>query len=266
MQPGYGWLPASSMPIGYTPGGAPPTSHTARKRLPILAIIGLVVLMMVVSLGGATGLLLTLGPRLSNGGGFFAHLGHATTTTAEPTPMTYNDDFTDSLNGAVNIGWYTDTRCYFKDDVYHVNPGPSNTGILCPAPVPELYDLDMRVTVSEVSGPLNDGYGLIFRYQSTGSLYVFAITSDGQAWFDTINAGKTTQQKRLWNPTNFARGLNSPNTIRVIARGSAFTFYVNGVQVGQVTDSTYAQGYVGLYSGANNLDAAFSTFELHGNR
>lgn len=180
--------------------------------------------------------------------------------------MSYNDDYLDTLDGSTSANWTTNQYCFFKDNAFHADPGPTNAGYLCPVPTDALYDLDVRVTVSQVSGPLNYGYGLMFRYEATGSYYLFLVDSDGQAWFGTASTGKDARQQELWNPTTFHRGLNAQNTIRVVATGPSLTFYVNGEQVGHLNDSTYRRGWVGFCSGGKNLDAAFTNLQVHGNR
>src|SRR2546422_9572974 len=46
------------------------------------------------------------------------------------------------------------------------------------------------------------------------------------------------------------QGLNKPNLLAVVALGTTLTLYVNHQQVGQVTDSTFNHGQIGLVAHA----------------
>jgi hypothetical protein len=242
-----------------------PPAPAPRKRLSAVAIIGLVALVVVIGIAGATGALIALGPRLGGGTGAGSAANQtAATPTVQPTATTAAYDFKDSLNGATNAGWNDDQYCFFKNGAYHVNPGSSYGGFYCQAPAGSFSDFDVQVTTSEIAGPLNYGYGLVMRHDADGSFYVFVVSSDGSAWFDKFTSWKITNLSDTWHPTNFTRGLNARNTIRVVASGTSFRFFVNGEQVGQATDTTYPRGTIGLFSGDSNLDAAFTTFEVRG--
>jgi hypothetical protein len=45
------------------------------------------------------------------------------------------------------------------------------------------------------------------------------------------------------------------NTVKVVASGSNFKFYVNDTYVGEINDISFASGYVGFY--AKNMDVLF---------
>jgi hypothetical protein len=270
LQPGYGWPAAPSTLYGYPPGAMPPPP---RKRMSTPAIIGIVALALVLAIAASVGVLIALSPAR---GSVFSSVAtsHALatstvqaqeTSTAQAAAGGYRYDFKDSLNGSSNAGWVTDTHCYFQGNAYHANTGTDYQGLNCPAPAGSFSDMDLHVTVSEKTGPLNYGYGVVFRHQSSGNEYVFVLASNGEAWFDKIVSGNITHLSDYWQPAGFYRGLGANNTLRVVARGTSFTFYINSEQVGQGTDSTYARGTLGIFSGGPSLDAAFTNFEVQGN-
>jgi len=51
-----------------------------------------------------------------------------------------------------------------------------------------------------------------------------------------------------------------PNVLAAVANGSQIGLYVNNALIGNVTDSTYASGQLGLVAGdmGNTTDVAFS--------
>jgi hypothetical protein len=172
-------------------------------------------------------------------------------------------DFTDALRVGAN-GWSSSAHCYFDGNAYHANPGNSTEGVLCFAPAGVLGNFDMRVSAEELSGPAAYGYGLAFRHAGPGDFYIFVVDGAHHAWFGKFANGNSQRLSHLWSLPPSVRSTNTWNTLRVVASGPTFTFYVNGWQVGSGTDSTYATGTVGVFSGDTGLDAAFADFAVHG--
>jgi hypothetical protein len=95
-------------------------------------------------------------------------------------------------------------------------------------------DFDLRVHTHPAAGPLNNGYGVIFRLQDKGNnspddddFYLFLISSDGYYQVVRSIAG---DQKELsaWIPSPLVnQGLGVNNTVGVVAIGDTFRFYVN---------------------------------------
>lgn len=92
-------------------------------------------------------------------------------------------------------------------------------------------DFDLRVEASPVAGPINNGYGVIFRYQNPENFYSFLVSSDGyyrvERWFEG-----TQRVVSDWALSEaIETGLGVTNEVRVVGRGDSFTFYVNDAQV-----------------------------------
>jgi len=151
---------------------------------------------------------------------------------------------------------------------------------------PTFADFDMTIETEAVSGPIDNAFGVIFRLQtgtddqcdlpyvilcgigdtlplfdigirqifdSTGgassiNYYTFLISSDGYYSVWKVENGV---EKRLsaWIQTPAVnQDLNASNTIRVVARGSQFQFFINGEQMllcipdDPAATSTYAGG------------------------
>ncbi len=96
---------------------------------------------------------------------------------------------------------------------------------------PYFADFDLRVQAQAVGGPLDNGYGVIFRYRDNDNFYEFLVSSDG---FYRVNRVLNGAQRELstWidSPT-VRQGLNEINYLRVVARGDQFAFYVNNERV-----------------------------------
>jgi hypothetical protein len=95
-------------------------------------------------------------------------------------------------------------------------------------------NFDFSVQASPADGPLNNGYGVIFRFQSKGNnspddddFYLFLVSSDG---YYQVTRSLDGVQKELsnWIPSPLVnQGIGVTNTVRVVASGDRFQFYIN---------------------------------------
>jgi hypothetical protein len=90
--------------------------------------------------------------------------------------------------------------------------------------------------------------GYIFGYTNTGDYAVFRLNTDGstttiQGW--TLSA---TVHQNDWN------------TLRVVAKGNQFWYYINGTLVKTFTDSTFTRGFVGVQAYRNTTTTQYSFF------
>lgn len=119
------------------------------------------------------------------------------------------------------------------------------------APGVDIADGIFEVEATAIEGPLDNGFGLIFRADpAAGDFYMFKISADGYVWIGRYQDG-TAEDKPLigdhWIQSAAVRqGLNVTNTLRVQAEAGNMIFYVNGQEVGRVTDNTFTSGDVGL--------------------
>ncbi len=107
-----------------------------------------------------------------------------------------------------------------------------------------------EVEATQVDGPLDNGYGLLFRANpATGNFYLFKISGDGYVWIGRYRDGaeETTLIGDHWFESAAVQGgLNVANRLTVRAEAGNMIFYVNGQEVGRVTDDTFTSGDVGL--------------------
>lgn len=103
---------------------------------------------------------------------------------------------------------------------------------------PYFDDFDLRVQGKAADGDPTNGYGVIFRFQGSGnrskeddSYYVFLVSSDGYYKVDRVINGDS-KEISLWIPSPAVhQGIGAVNSLRVIARGDEFQFFVNDQQV-----------------------------------
>ncbi len=261
-QPGYQYgaqPPYPQQPNDYPQQGQPPQQRRSRAGMIAAIIGGVILLCIVVCVGGlyalgkfgqgaASSILTTYGPTLT---------AAAQQLTPSPTEtVIYQDTLLDSPTG-----WFASSDCAFKSDGYHVVGG---TACLGPTTVTQ-GDADVQVTAQMVTTGQNTGYGIVLRRASQGNFYSFEVTPDGQwAFLKWVNSNGSFVSN-LQSSAAINTGNGATNQLRVVAVGSQFTFYVNGVLVGSATDSTYSQGRVGVVDDDSNStsEIIFTNFAVY---
>jgi len=127
-----------------------------------------------------------------------------------------------------------------------------------------------EVSATQVAGPLNNGFGMVFRLDNDrDDFYLFKISGDGYVWIGRYHSGGTEVEPLVgewWFESPAVRqGLNQTNQLRVAAEGANLIFSVNGQEVGRVTDNTFASGDIGLLVetlGLGGVQVQFDDFSV----
>jgi hypothetical protein len=170
-----------------------------------------------------------------------------------------NTPYSDSLTTNA-AGWPQTNGCGERDGAYHIAPINTQAGESCFAPTGRYGGLDESVTTEQFEGSIHGYFGLVFRAVDGGDEYVFNVSSSGTAFVTKIAGGEVAPPSAVWSYT--PGGAGPTITLRVVAQGSKFTCYVNGTQVGMLTDGSYTNGAVGLFVGSGGLDIAFTNFSI----
>jgi len=125
------------------------------------------------------------------------------------------------------------------DGALRVSIGVDGDGVFAPA-LPDFADFDVSVDALPLEGPLDNGFGVLFRLQDPANYYALFISSDGYYKVERVVDG-VARDISTWIPSEALRvvddangsftvdaGEAQPNTLRVVARGDTFRFYVNG--------------------------------------
>lgn len=171
---------------------------------------------------------------------------------------TDNGPYSDSLTTTAT-GWAQDEGCGEQNGAYHVAPLNTHTGVTCFAPAGRYSNLDEQVTAQQVAGAGDGYYGLAFRVVDLSEEYIFAVSNDGNAFVGKVAQNNDTRISPIWTYHAFS---GYPQTLRVVAHGSTITCYIDGTQVGTLTDNSYTVGTVGLFVGSGGLDVAFTNFSV----
>jgi hypothetical protein len=118
------------------------------------------------------------------------------------------------------------------------------------SPGEQFSDGIYEVEATAVEGPLDNGFGLLFRANpESGDFYLFKISADGYVWIGRYQEGAEDAPiigNHWFESPAVQKGLNVPNRLRVRAEVGNLIFYVNDIEVGRVTDNTFSSGDVGL--------------------
>lgn len=102
--------------------------------------------------------------------------------------------------------------------------------------------------------------GLMFRHVGN-NFYRFKLSGNGEFGFDLCANGKWGQLVP-WTKSAAINAGNSPNLIRVQCQGNRFTFFVNGVNLGEYIDETFPNsGKVGLFADSASSRAVQASFD-----
>lgn len=125
-----------------------------------------------------------------------------------------------------------------------------------------------EVEATQIEGPLDNGYGMIFRVDND-SFYVLEVSGDGYIWIGRCANGCAEAESLVgegWIQSPVVKqGLNATNHLSVRAEGPNMIFYVNGEEVGRVTDNTLRRGDIGLMVetlGQGGVKVAFDNFRV----
>lgn len=257
-QQGYGAPPATAfgLPVQPPPFGvgsqpspfqAPPQPPPKKSAAPL---VGVIVAIVVVLAGLGVG-----GYFLFGKGGN----GPTPTPTATVGPL-YQANLTSDPGG-----WACNSTCSFRADGYHIQI-PDNS-VYPSYMTRQVFDnAALEVTGIIAKGDTtNAELDIIFRLQQNATLagYLFRIFPDGSyAVARSATDGNFTTLLDTTPASSLKKGLNQQNTFKVVFTSSQFTFYINGQQVNQVTDTSYTKGYIGLGAGYKNTEAIFSNLTV----
>ena len=139
----------------------------------------------------------------------------------------------------------------YEDGEFHITVyQPEYSTWSNPNPPRDFADFALEVDARRVSGPLNNEFGVLVRYQpETDAFYLFAISSDGFYSVEKYQADKW-QQLVKWTESAAIRQGDAVNRLRVTGQGAKMRFFVNGEPLTQVEDASFRSGSIGLLASA----------------
>jgi hypothetical protein len=180
---------------------------------------------------------------------------------SENTPF-FMDDFSDHQNGWKLTIQEEGIVQYDGDTIRMLikNPGTelwSTPGIV-------IKDSSVNVDAEKISGPDNNLFGLLCRYQDSDNFYGFLVSSDGYyAIVKNIGGERKILSSDSFEPSAFIQKGASNNHLRADCVDKTLTLYVNWEKVDEVADIDLASGDVGIISGTFTVpgtDIKFDNF------
>lgn len=190
-------------------------------------------------------------------------ISRTSTATATPTATpVVGANYLNALSLPTS-GWTQDTHCEFLSDGYHNNytAGPLNTASACYSPV-QVKDAIIVVDAKLLAGPLDLGYGIVFRSDTNHNEYGFLISSDGH-WTSYKLVNNQLSPIDKWTATpQVHRNKGTHNILTVYVKGAHMNFFINGMLVGQQDDVTFSStGFIGLIASAGQ-NVVFANFSV----
>ena len=185
---------------------------------------------------------------------------HASTTQLQPLPsvtatlqgrLTYVNTLTNGVDG-----WATTTNCHDRIDGYHVKDG-----YVCFAPLRKVFDVDVYAQVKQVGGSVTRIYGIVFRGYDDSNFYSFGVNAGGD-WGAIVCVDKACKPLAGFERnTAVLAGVGATNTLEALVEGTHFTFFINGVKVGEADDDSVGNGIVGLFA-SPGVEATFTNLMI----
>ncbi len=126
-----------------------------------------------------------------------------------------------------------------------------------------------ELVATQVEGPLDNGYGMLFRADpDAGDFYLFKVSGDGYVWIgryrDSVEEAPIVGGH--WIESSAVKtGLNQTNVLRVQAESGNLIFFVNGEEIGRVTDNAFESGNIGVFAetlGSPGVRVQFDSFTV----
>ena len=116
----------------------------------------------------------------------------------------------------------------------------------------EYADVDVSVKAKSLSGKVDQGMGLVFRFRDPRSYYIVRANAleNNFRLYRMVN-GKRIQFKNA----NVKVASNQWHTLRVVAKGDHIVCYFDGKALIDSHDKTYTTGKVGLWTKADSIIA-----------
>ena len=113
-----------------------------------------------------------------------------------------------------------------------------------------------------LSGPLDFGYGVVFRSDTNRSEYGFLISPDGHWTAYKLVKNQLTHMIDWTETAQVHQNKGAHNLLTVYFKGAHMNFFVNGILVGQADDDTFSSsGTIGLTASAGQ-NVVFANFSV----
>ncbi|GAB4526462.1 MAG: hypothetical protein Kow0063_00750 [Anaerolineae bacterium] len=159
--------------------------------------------------------------------------------------LAYQDDFSDPASGWDDAFDRYTTKQY-GNNKYYIEINTSNL-VAWGLANRSVADFLLRVDAAQESGPNNNGYGILFRFQDRNNFYRFDISGDGFFLLSKFHDGEWVTLVP-WTASSAINIGQATNQLEVKAIGSQISVYANGTLLAQVEDDTFTKGNFGFFA------------------
>ena len=166
-----------------------------------------------------------------------------------PGDVLFQDDFSD-----ISSGWYrvstTEGITNYQTGIYRILVNEAQTDVWS-NPGLNFTDAIIEVEATKAAGPNDNFFGVMCRYTETEEdwgFYYFLLSSDGYYGISKYSNGEYVVlggESFPYDEDVIQHG-EATNTIEAKCVESTLTLSINGTQMMEVEDSTYAAGDIGL--------------------
>jgi tetratricopeptide (TPR) repeat protein len=173
-------------------------------------------------------------------------------------PLAWQDDFSTPEGGWIEASDLQSVKKY-ENGQYHILVNARELFIWSTAGQ-DFADFMVEVEATQVSGPNDNGYGLLFRLQDEQHFYRFDISGDG---FYLLSRRLENQWVTLidWTASPFIHKGQATNRLKVICQGSQISLYVNNRHLTDFSDVSYSHGDIGLFAGTLSQGGVHISFD-----
>jgi len=186
-----------------------------------------------------------------------------TSPVSDPRTSLGDPDWHDPLDDGQNWSLFEDKYSALSVENGHlVLTGLTETGGWRMATTPKLVDFYAEMAANPVDCSGGDYYGFFFRVpviSSPDQGYLFGVNCSGEyslkVWDGLVEPnGQTTTLVKWTLDDSIQSGSGQSNRIGVMVVGSRITLYANGILLNEVQDSTYPEGYLGIFVNSEVTD------------
>lgn len=162
----------------------------------------------------------------------------------------------------------TEVERFVENGVFNLRIIPSSFVGWAECTKVEFTDFVVEADATQVSGPNNNTYGILFRYGlDSDDFYVFVISGDGY-YALAIDGAKRESPDMLveWSRSSaILQGAQQTNHLKVVVIGDRISYYVNDQLLGETQNSNLSTGTVGFFAGAideGNVQISFDNLKV----
>lgn len=197
----------------------------------------------------------------------FIFLGLTAVLTACGATQSYNETFDDA--GSWRVESSGDVVGEVRDGVFDFTVTADELTSWTTAGE-NFSDGIFSVEATQVAGPDNNAYGMLFRVDDENDdFYSFQISGDGFVWIGRYRDGGAAEAEPIVNDWWFESPIinqgNATNKLSVQAEGQNLIFFVNDQEVARVTDDSFSSGDIGLMVrtlGVGGVNVQFDNFTV----